>query len=430
MSQESSLKFEIVNVNGCKRSLVAEVPAMEINQKIDKLAQEYAQKAKVPGFRPGKVPLSVVRQRFANDLRDEATHEIIRLCWKTAIAEHNLHPLAEPAVENIKSEPGGPLKFQVTFEVLPVVEVKDYKGVSIKAPQSRVEDADVEKSLEILRDQNAQFTPVENAEIRDGHHVTFSYDLEIPGGSKPIHEEEGACVVGDARTEETFSQNLRGARVGDKRAFDVSYPEDYRQKRFAGKTVHYTLTIKEVKEKQLAEMNDEFAKDVGAENLENLKIKIKDDLVTKAKRNAEKKAREAVLDSIISRHSFDVPECLIQDEFEDYVRQIASNLAHQGIDINKTSMDWKKMFEQRRPQSEQEVRRSIMLDAIAKQEGIDISAEELEAEFQKLSESSGKSAAAIKAQFEKDERIQSFKEHLRQNKALDIIYRNANITEE
>ena len=132
---------------------------------------------------------------------------------------------------------------------------------------------------------------------------------------------------------------------------------------------------------------------------------------------------------ILERHSFDVPECLIQDEFEDYVHQIATNLAHQGIDINKTSIDWKKMFEQRRPQSEQEVSRSIALDAIARQEGIEVSDAELDAEFQKLSEGSGKSAAAIKAQFEKDKRIQGFREHLRRNKALDFIYRNANITE-
>jgi trigger factor len=430
MSQESNLKFEIVNISGCKRNLVAEASAEETNRKIDEFAREYAQKVKVPGFRPGKVPLNVIKQRFANDLRSDATQEIIRLCWKNALSEHDLHPLAEPAIENVQNEPDGSLKFQVTFEVLPAVEIKDYKGISISAPQSKVEDADVDESLMYLQDQNAQYVPVEDAQISDGHYVSFSYEVEIPGRAKPIHEEEGACIVGDSRTEEAFSQNLRGAKVGDTRSFEVSYPEDYRQRRLAGKTAGYKLTIKEVKEKQLASLNDEFAKDIGAESLEALKVKIKDDLVTKAQRNAEKSAREAAIDSILERHSFDVPECLIQDEFENYVHQIAANLAQQGIDINKTSIDWKKMFEQRRPQSEKEVRRSIALDAIARQEGIDISAEELDAEFEKLSEGSGKSAAAIKAQFEKDERIQGFRELLRRNKALDFVYRNANITGE
>jgi len=430
MSQESSLKFEIVNISGCKRNLVAEVPAEEINSKIDELAREYAQKAKVPGFRPGKVPLNVIKQRFSNDLRSDATQEIIRLCWKKALSEQDLHPLTEPTLENVQNETDGPLKFQLAFEVLPAVEIKDYQGITIKALQSKVEDTDVDDSLKFLQDQNAQYVPVEDAEITDGHFVSFSYDMEIPGKAKPVHEDEGACIVGDARTDEVFSQNLRGAKVGDARTFEVSYPEDYRQKRLAGKKIRYTLTVKEVKEKQLSSLNDDFAKDIGAESLENLKSRIKDDLVTKAKRNAEKSAREAAIDSILERHSFDVPECLIHEDFESYVHQIAANLAQQGVDINKTSIDWKKMFEQRRPQSEKEVRRSIALDAIARQEGIDVSAEELDAEFQKLSEGSGKSAAAIKAQFEKDERIQGFREHLRRNKALDFIYRNANITEE
>jgi trigger factor len=420
------MKFEIVNVNGCRRNLSADVPADEISRKIDELAWEYAQKAKVPGFRPGKVPLSVIKQRFANELRNDATQDIIHHCWEKAISEHELHPLAEPTVENIQNEPDGSLKFQVAFEVLPAVEIKDYKGVAIKVPSSAVEDVDVENTLKMLQDQNAQYVPVEDAEIKDGHYVSFSYDMEIPGKAKPVHEDEGACIVGDPRTEEAFSQNLRGAKVGETRSFDVSYPEDYRQRRLAGKAVRYALTIKEVKDKQLATLNDDFAKDIGTENLEDLKTKIKDDLVTKAKRNAEKSAREAAIDSILEHHSFDVPECLIQEEFENHVRQIATSLAQQGIDINKTSVDWKKMFEQRRPQSEKEVRRSIALDAIARQEGIEVSAEELDGEFQKLSEGSGKSAAAIKAQFEKDERIQGFRELLRRNKALDFIYRNAN----
>jgi len=430
MTQESGLKFEIVNVSGCKRSLVAEIPAEETNRQIDEFAREYAQKVKVPGFRPGKVPLAVIKQRFANDLRSDATQEIIRVCWKKALSEHDLHPLAEPTLENVQNEPDGSLKFQLAFEVLPAVEIKDYKGIPIKAAQPKVEDADIDESLMVLQDQHAQYVPVENSEISDGHYVSFSYDVEIPGKAKPVHEEEGACIVGDPRTEEAFSRNLKGAKVGDTRTFEVSYAEDYRQKRLAGKTVRYTLVIKEVKEKQLASLNDEFAKDIGAESLEGLRSRIKDDLITKSKQNAEKSAREAAIDSILERHSFDVPECLIHEEFENYVHQIAANLAQQGIDINKTSIDWKKMFEQRRPQSEKEVRRSIALDAIARQEGIDISEEELDAEFQKISENSGKSAAAIKAQFEKDERIQGFRELLRRNKALDFIHRNANITEE
>ncbi len=426
--EEAKLSFEIVDVNSCLKNLVVEVPAEEVDKQIEKLAQDYSRRAKVPGFRPGKVPLSIIKQRYGTELRSDATQDIIQRSWKEAVNTRDLHPLSEPVVKDMRDEPGAPFKFTVSFEILPQIEIKDYKGVAVTIPPSSAEEADVDKALEALREQNAQHVPIEDGEIKDGHYVTLTVDGRFEGGGKPIHEEDVVCVVGDPQTHETFSQNLRGAKQSDVRSFDVSYPSDYHRKKFAGKLVHYSLTIKDIKEKHLAELNEEFAKDLGAESLEELRSKVRDDLVTNARKSAEKKAREAVLDSIVQRHSFEVPESLVRDELEEHARRIAANLARQGIDVNKTSIDWKKVFEEERPHAEQAVRRSLVLDAIARQEGLDVTEAELEAEFQKLAEATSKSASAIRAQFEKDKRIQGFTEHLRQNKALDFIYRNANIS--
>jgi trigger factor len=291
-----------------------------------------------------------------------------------------------------------------------------------------VDDVEVENALESLREQHAQFVPCEASEIKNGHYVSLTIDGQFEGGGKPLHEEDVTCVVGDPQTNETFSDNLRGAKLGDVRSFDVTYPADYHRKRFAGRAVHYTVTIKDIKDKHLAELNEEFAKDLGEESLEGLKNKVRDDLITNTRRSAEKKAREAALDAIVQRHTFDIPESLVRDELEEHARGIATNLARQGIDVNKTSIDWKKAFEEQRPHAEQAVRRSLVLDAIARQEKLEVTEDELEAEFQKLGESVNKTAAAVRAQFEKDKRIQGFREHLLQNKALDFIYRNANIS--
>jgi trigger factor len=209
----------------------------------------------------------------------------------------------------------------------------------------------------------------------------------------------------------------------------VSYPGDYHRKQFAGKRIHYQIQIKEVKEKHLAELNDEFASELGAKDLEALKRQIKDDLVTKAQRDAEKKAKEAVLDDIVKRHSFDVPDCLIQDEMAEHTRRIARDLAMRGVNIERASIDWRKVREEGRPFAEQAVRRSLILDAVAKLENIEVSEAELEEEIQKHAATSGKSPAALRAQLEKDHKIGSLTEHLRQNKALDFIYRNANISQ-
>lgn len=320
-----SLSLEIVDVSSCKKNLVAEVPLEQVEEETSQLARKYAQRVKVPGFRPGKVPLGIIRQRFGSELRSEVTQEVISRTWKQAIGERGLQPLAEPAVEKVESEPGQPLKFVLSFEVLPKFETIDFKGVVITSAPAAVADADVDQALENLRDEHAQFVPVENGAVNDGHLVTIMLDGEFEGGGKPIHEDNATLIVGGSQTNREFSENLQGARIDEVRSFDVTYPQDYRQKRLAGKQVHYHIKLKEIKEKQVVELNDEFARDIGAPSLDELRRRIRDELVTKAKQVAEEKARESVLDQVVQRLSFDVPESLVREELEDHARRIAGN---------------------------------------------------------------------------------------------------------
>jgi trigger factor len=408
--------------------LAVEVPPEELNQEIDNVAREYARNVKVPGFRPGKTPVSIIKQRYGSDLLKDATQKIVERCWKETVAERNLHPLAHPNIENLDNKPGNPLKFTLAFEVLPELEVKDYKGMPVTLAQPEIKEEDIAKSINALRERHAQFVPVDGGEAHDGHYLNVSVDSQFLDGGKPLHEEDITLIIGNPQTNADFSENLRGTKVGETRSFEVSYPADYHRKSFAGKKVHYTVQIKDIKEKQLPEINDDFAKDLGHENLEGLKNKLRDDLVTQAKQDAEKKAREALLEALEQRQTVDVPECMVQDELEARVQRIAGSLAYQGIDINQTSIDWKKIFDEERPRAEQSVRRSLLLDTIARQEAIDVSDDEIDAELQKITEGTNKSAAALKAQLEKEERLQSYKQHLREDKALDFIYRNANIS--
>jgi trigger factor len=423
------LNLEIVDISSCKKNVVAEVPCEQVEEQMNQLARKYAQQAKVPGFRPGKVPLNIIRQRYGADLKNDATQEIISRTWKQAVQERSLEPITEPVVEKVEAEPGAPLKFVLSFEVMPALEITDYKGVTVVSLPVEIKDSDLEGALENLRNEHAQFAPVENGEVLDGQYVTVMLDGEFEGGGKPIHEEDATLVVGAPQTNREFSENLLGAKLDETRAFDVTYPEDYRQKRLAGKQVHYKVKVKEIKEKQVAELNDDFARDVGAGNLEELKRRIQNELVTKAKQAAEEKARESILDQIVKRLSFDVPESMVRDDLEGHARRIAANLARQGVDVGKTSIDWKKIFDEERPHAETSVRRQLVLDAIARQEKIEVTDAEIDAEFEKMSQRGGKSAAAIRAQFEKDQRLQTFRMYLLQNKALDFIYRNATISE-
>jgi trigger factor len=422
------LTVEIVELSSCKRDLQAEVPVQEVEQEVDRIARDYSRNVKVPGFRPGKVPLNIIRQRFGSDLLKEATQKIIERCWRDAITERNIIPLAEPVIKEMDSKPGVPLKFTLSFEILPALEVKDYKGVPVTLPSSEVTDDGLNQAIESLRERHAQFVPVDG-EARDGLYLTLTVDGQFEGADKPTREDDITLVIGHPQTNVDFSTNLRGAKAGETRTFEVSYPDDYHRKQFAGKKVRYTVLVKDIKEKQLAEVNDDFAKDIGSDSVEALRTKVRDEMVTQAKQSAEKKAREALLDSIVQRQTVEVPECMVQDELEAQAHRIANNLAYQGIDINQAAIDWKKVFEEERPRAEQSVRRALFLDAIARQENIEVPAAEVDSELEKIAEGTGKSAVALRAQLEKEERIHSFEQHLRQNKALDFIYRNANITE-
>ncbi len=385
--------------------------AQEVNQEIETLARDYARNAKIPGFRPGKVPLSIIRQRFGSDLQKEATQKIIERCWKEAVTENKLAPLAEPTVKELDNKPGEGLKFTLSFEVLPPLEVQDYKGVAVTVPKVELTEESVNQAIENIRERNAQFVPVES-EAQDGMYVTLTVQGQFDGAEKPTREDDITLIIGHPQTNEEFTKNLRGAKPNDVRMFDVSYPEDYHRKQFAGKTVHYTVLVKDIKEKQLAELNDDFAKDVGAESLESLRIRVRDELVTQAKQNAEKKAREELLDSIVQRQTVEVPECMVQDEVEAQAHRLANNLAYQGIDVRQASIDWKKIFEEERPRAEQAVRRSLFLDAIARQENIEVTSEEIDSELEKIAEGTSKSAAALRAQLKKRKEF----------KALSSIY--------
>jgi len=424
------LTVEIVEVSSCKKNLTVELPSTELEQEIDTLAREYTRTAKVPGFRPGKVPLSIIRQRYGNDLRQDATHKIIERSWKQAIEEHHLNPLAQPSIKDLENKQEQPLKFTLTFEVMPDLEVKDYKEVPVTQPSTDVTDEKLTQGLETLREQNAQFIPVDEGEAVDGHILTTTVDGQFDGDENTTHEENITLVLGHPQTNEEFTKNLLGSRQGETRTFEVEYPEDYHRKDFAGKKVHYTILVKEIKEKQLPELNDDFAKDIGQENLEALRDKVRNDLVTQATQNAEKGAREAVLKTIIENQPVEVPDCLVQQELESNINRMATRLAMQGVDLQKTNIDWKKIFEEERPNAENTVRQSIFLDAIARQESIEISDDEFHSELEKIAQGSDKSEAALKAQLEKEGRIEGFKQHILENKAFDFIYSNAKITVE
>ena len=419
---------EITQVNSCRKNLRGEISVEDFEKELAKIAKEYSRTIKVPGFRPGKAPISLIRQRYTKEIQDEASQRMMDHVWQEAIDANNLHPLAQPEIKELENKPNEPLKFLLTFEELPALEVKDYKGVEVKQDKAEVADEDVVRSIDQVRERYSQFAPVEG-ESKDGHLLLLDVDELVEGESTPSRSEGTSLVVGHPQTSKDFSENLRGVKVGETKTFDVTYPDDQnRNRKYAGKKVTYTVHVKEIKERQLPELNDDFAKDTGFDNVEAFRAWIREDLVTYANQTAEKKAREALLDTIIERQPIEVPDCLVTEELGEYTRRLIDNLSYQGFDINQTAgLDWKKIYDEQRPQAQQAVRRQIFLDAIARQENLEVSEEDVAGELEKLAATSRKSAATWRDEFEKAGRMDEFKQSLLQNRALDFIYRNANI---
>jgi len=421
------LTVEITQVNGCRKNLAGEISVEDFEKEIETITREYSRSAKIPGFRPGKAPAAIIRRRFEKEIQDEASQRVMDRVWSEAIDANNLKPLGQPEIKEFENKPGSPMKFTLSFEELPALEVKDYKGVEIKQDLAEVKEEDVAQAIDRVREQYAQFVPVEG-EARDGHFVLIDVEGLTEGESTPFRDEDVTLVVGNSQTAVDFSENLRGAKVDDTRSFEVSYPDDYRNKKIAGKKVAYKILVKEIKERQLPELNDDFAKDVGFDNVEAFRARLHEELIAQAGSAAEKKAREELLDAIIARQPVDVPDCLVTEEMGEYTRRMIDNLAYQGIDVKHTAgFDWKKIYDEQRPHAEQSVRRMIFLDAIAKQEGLMVSQEDISGELEKMASQSRKSAEAWRAEIEKANRMDEFKQGLLQDKALDFIYRNANI---
>src|SRR5712664_85523 len=256
----------------CRRELDLEIPADEVTKAMERVAKEFARVARVPGFRPGKAPVSLIRRRFADDIKGEVVQSLVPERVEKAVTEQKLTPVSQPQVDKLDFNEGQPLKFRAVFEVLPEFELGDYKNLELEMPTMEITDEDVTKTIEEMRERAAAFAPVEGRAIQDGDFAQVKLLGTPEGGGDPLQAESVLCHIGAEETLEPFNTHLKGASAGDHKDFDGDYPADYPDPKLAGKKYHYAVEVLGIKTKKLPELNDEFAKDVSdAATLEELK---------------------------------------------------------------------------------------------------------------------------------------------------------------
>lgn len=419
----------------CKREIELEIPAENVQKAEDKVARDIARVARVPGFRPGKAPVTLIRRRFADDIRGEVMQSLVPEYLEKALDEKKLVPVTRPEVDNVEFKEGEPLKFRAVFEVLPEFELGDYKNLTVQVEAAEVGDAQVGKMIDEIRDRMATFVPVEGRAADNGDYAVIKLIGTPVGGGEPVQAEGVLCHIGAEETLEAFTENLRGVSPGETKRFRSEYPKDYPDPKLAGKAYDYTVEVQGLKEKQLPEANDEFAKDAAAQsselagvtNLAELRAKIRADLDAAKDQQQAAQAREKILELLVQRHDFPVPDALVESQMDARLERVVRSLVAQGVDPRAVNVDWVSLRKRQQERALSDVKAELLLDRIATAESIDATDEDVEKEIATLAGRSGESATAIRARLTKQGALARMKSKLRSDKTIEWLYQNARI---
>ena len=412
----------------CRRELELEIPAEEVTKKIESVAKEFARVANVPGFRRGKAPISLIRRKFADDIRGEVLQSLVPERVEKAVAEQKLTPVSQPQVDKLDFNEGQPLKFRAVFEVLPEFELGNYQGLEFEMPTMDVTDEDVAKALEETRERAAAFAPVEGRAIQDGDFAQVKLLGTPEGGGDPLQADSVLCHIGAEETMEPFNANLKGASAGEHKNFDVDYPTDYPDPKLAGKKYHYAVEVLGIKTKKLPELNDEFAKDVSeAGTLDELKKKVREGLGHQRDHKHKELLHEKVLAEIVKLHEFPVPGALVEHQMDVRLERVVRSLATQGVDPRAVNVDWVMLRRRQEERAKDDVKAELIIDRIATAENIDVTDEEVMHELEHMASHGGESAEALRARLTKQGTLDRMKAKLRSDKTLDWLAQNAKI---
>lgn len=412
----------------CRRELDLEIPAEEVSKAIERVAKEFARVARVPGFRPGKAPVSLIRRRFADDIKGEVVQSLVPERVEKAVSEQKLTPVSQPQVDKLDFAEGQPLKFRAVFEVLPEFELGNYKDLDLEMPAMEITDEDVNKALQEMSERAATFAPVEGREVQDGDYVQLKLVGTPEGGGEPLRADSVLCHIGAEETMEPFNENLRGAKIGEHKEFNVAYPADYPDAKLAAKTYQYAVEILGLKTKKLPELNDDFAKDVSdSGSLDELKTKLRQSLEAARDQRHKELLREKVLAALVKAHDFPVPDSLVEHQMDVRLERVVRSLAAQGVDPRAVNVDWVTLRRRQQERATDDVKAELIVDRIASRETIDVTEEELNHELEHAASHSGESTDALRARLTKQGALDRMKAKLRSDKTLDWLAQNSRI---
>ena len=433
------MKTQLKEISPTRKQIDVEIEADAVRAVYDRISDNYAKAATVPGFRPGHAPRGVVRTRFKDQIRTEVLRELLPEAVQKAIGEHQLAALGEPEL-NLENTEGldqlgsQPISFNVNVEVLPEIKLGEYRGLAATRRTRPVKDEDVDRVIEQLRENSASLEPVEDRGAQLGDTVTANFHGKFVNQpeAEPINVQDVDVVLGGEGIVPAITDNLTGLKPDDEKTFLVNYPQDFTAKGLAGKELEYTVKVTAVRVKELPEVDDEWAQSLGdeIESLEQLRGKIRGDLEFQAKDAAEGKLRTEVLRKIVDAHQFELPERLVEHQTQHRYESVVRDMIGHGVDPRNPNLDWEKARESLKEQASYDLRSSLLLEAIADQEKIEVADQEIEDEINAIADASRQSPDQVRAVLTKQGGERSIAPRLRNRKALDFLVANARVTDE
>ena len=411
----------------CTRELVLDIPADEVSKAYANTVKNYRKYAKIPGFRAGKVPETVIKRRFAAEIKKDVIDGLLPERFNKAVLDLGVKPVGQPQVTELTVEDGAPLHVKAVFEYLPDFSIDGYQSVTVDKPTVEITEEEYQQELAQLRESRASVEPVEeDRPLVDGDWAEITYKGVVDGDAEaaPIAGENTLVEIGGKDTVEAFSTALRGAKPGQELKAEVIYPADYAEPKLAGKTVAYEVEVKAIKKRTLPELNDDFAKELGDyDSFADLEARIREHIASSKRQSVVGETKDRLFAALIEKYQFPVPESLVQEQIDARLERGLRALAAQGMNTEQMrKLDFNRLRTAQRDSAIAEVKASILLDRISNEENITVSDDELNREVQIAALQSREPEEALRQRLTEDGGLVRIKEQLRREKTANLLY--------
>lgn len=426
-----TLDVKVEDISSIKKQLSFEVAAEQVDVALDKAYRKVAKSAKIPGFRKGKVPRGIIEKQYGPQMQQEAIDELIRESYFKALVDNKIAAVSGPEITDAEPlEKGKPFNFTAEVEVKPEVEARDYKGLELKKEQLELSDDHVESQIEEMRSGQAQMEPTSRKMAREGDLVVIDFEGFVDGepfegGKAEDHELElgsGSFIPG-------FEEQIERMKRGEEKEIQVTFPEDYGTEHLAGKEATFRATLKEIKEKTLPKLDKEFAEGFGLESVDELKDKLRENYEQQEKQRVDSDLRERLMEALVEANPIEVPESMVSTQLDYMFENTSQRLKAQGMSIEMLGMDKERFAAMYRETAEKQVKGSLLLEAVARQEDLTVDESEIDGKLEVIAEQANAPLDAVKQHYSSAENRNALKSHLVEEKAIEFLLDKAKVEE-